>query len=99
MPIMRCSETGVHTPKFNIDLCEGFDKHEPYLGFMLPDECWLDDDDSYDGAGVFVIDLKDILDDYLKNYWSHAHGEFTHKVINLLREYADKIESSLRLNK
>jgi hypothetical protein len=79
---------------FNIKsftIFEGFTKEKPHLSFSISPECWPED---YDGCGSFTVDLESILAVYLKEFWWENHGERTLKVTSLLREYADRIESS-----
>lgn len=44
---------------------------------------------------VSFTPLHDILEHYLHDFSNQCHGEHTENVINLLREYADKLETEL----
>ena len=41
------------------------------------------------------VPLREILEDYLDDFHNQCYGEHTEGVIDLLRNYADKIETSL----
>lgn len=98
MTIARCTEGGLNPPKFDLTLVEGGSErgkiHGPYIDFNLPDECWGGE---YADAGVFYVELEDLLKEFIKTYWNNTHGELTPTVIKILREYADKIEQDLEL--
>ena len=41
------------------------------------------------------VPLREILEDYLDDFHNQCYGEHTEGVIDLLRDYADEIETSL----
>ena len=41
------------------------------------------------------FELRQLLENYLDDFHNQCYGEYTENVIDLLREYADKIETSL----
>ncbi len=93
MTIAKCSENGKDCPKFDIDLYSGFDD-DPVLAFSIPGECWPQSE--YDGDGVLIIKLKDLLEETFENHLQFDGGEGTHKITKLLREYADKLDEDVK---
>jgi len=97
MAIAKCSENGIGYPSIDFRLHEGGSTEKDqdvYISFELPWDCLPDE---YDGANVGYFLLEDLIKDFLLEYWDNSHGEFTPRVIKLLREYADKIERDLKL--
>lgn len=99
-PIMKSTEPDDEcSPEFELNLMEPFPDGdgEPTLGTCifennkLPE--WMSKD--YYGCGVLDVKLRDVLEEFLNNFWGHSGGEATHHVINILREYALKIEQEL----
>lgn len=90
MTIAKCTEEGSCAPRFDLDICGGFGDG-PYISFSLPDECWPESD--YDGAGVFTVDLKEILEEAINGVIEFDSGESAGEITALLREYADRIDA------
>ena len=95
--IAKCLENGNNAPKVKLNLANGMSKdEEPYLLIELPVELFDGEHEDYDGAYMFTITLRELLDEYTDNFWASDHGKGTPKVINLLREFADGIGNWLK---
>jgi hypothetical protein len=95
-PVAKCSEGRFSTPGIEVRLNEESDttKIGPHISLKLPYELWAED---YEGEGLFIVELKDVLEDFLKNYWYDSHGDDTQSTIDMLRHYADKLEENIKL--
>ena len=92
MVIAKCTKDGGARPRFDFSLVDGLENSGPYIDFELPTECWPD---YYEGAGVFTVELKALLEENFEDYYDHAHGKYTSDFIVLLRDLADKLEANL----
>lgn len=81
-----CKEIDVY-----VDLFSGFE-NKPYVTFTLPHAILPD---NYDGGGVFQVGLEDLLKSSIPAAIDFDNGEGSHFVTDLLRKYADVIDSQI----
>ncbi len=101
--IAVCTDRESNAPLIDIELKEGYDirrkdrevpcERLPYVLVDIPEKLLPSE---YQGSGYFTVDLDTLLMDYMLQYWSWSHGEHTPKVIEILREFADRIEADLQ---
>ena len=79
---------------FDADLCDWNDGKGPYLAVNIP--CFFDagDGTEYDGNGVVIVPIQEVLEDYLKEFKETDDGDGVEKFAAWLRDYANRLESS-----
>ena len=98
MTVAKCTECNTPHSTLNFDLYSGFET-TPKIAFMTPeyiDEVWCQ---SCGHNNVYEIDLEDILKETVLGSIEQDHGEGSHRITKLLRDYADKIDAEAYKNK
>ena len=98
MTVAKCTECKKWHPTLNFDLYSDIES-TPRIGFEMP----MDDEHLWceicDCNNVYFIELEDILEEAVLGSIEQDHGEGSHRITKLLRDYADKIDAEAYKNK
>jgi hypothetical protein len=94
----RCTETQRPLTEIRFDLFSGFDG-KPAIAFLIEEGFAIDSYLHVGNGRVYHLDLKSLLEDCVSTHLEFDDGENTPAIINLLREYAAKLETDINNKK
>lgn len=79
---------------FDLHVTSSFGDNAPELALNIP--MYFEDayGSTYSSAGVLVVNLESVFDEYLNDFKSIDDGEGLNDIVLLLRKYADLFESA-----
>jgi hypothetical protein len=79
-------------PLFDADLCDWNDGRGPILTINTP-SYFETEHGVYDSCGVITTPIKDVLEEYLRDFKTIDGGDGIKDFISFLRKYSDRLES------
>ena len=98
MTVAKCTECKKRHPTLDFDLYSDI-KSTPSIGFSMPEDdehLWCE---ICDCNNVYFIELEDILEEAVLGSIEYDHGESSHRITKLLRDYAEKIDAEAYKNR
>ena len=79
---------------FDIGLTSSLNDRSPELAINVP--MYFEDENgaTYNSAGVLIVDLKDVFNEYLNDFELIDSGKAIPELVKFLRSYADLFESA-----
>ena len=98
MTVAKCTECNTPHPDLNFDIYSGFED-TPKIAFRMSDDIGVGICESCYDTNTYEIILEDILKEAVLGSIEQDHGEGSHRITKLLRDYADKIDAEADKNK
>ena len=98
MTVAKCTQCNTPHPDLDFDLYSGFET-KPKIAFSMVEDdehLWCQ---SCECNNVYEIDLEDILEEAVLGSIEQDHGEGSHRITKLLRDYAEKIDAEAYKNR
>jgi len=92
MTIAKCTECNAPHPDLYFDIYSGF-SDTPKISFSFSDDFEVGLCKSCYNTNTYEIILEDILKQTVLGSIKDDHGEGSHRITKLLRDYADKIDA------
>lgn len=81
-------------PYFEIHLYNMNSEDGPEISINVPEFFEGEDGSQYDSHGVLTVPIREVLDDYIEEFWDADRGEGLPKFVEWLRDYANRLESA-----